>query len=214
MRTSARATCTLLVVSITLFPLQSKIPPQPSPPDTKQKYFPPGVFATSSRLDDSDGYRYAECLNAMGEPSLLQASRDPELEIYRFLWLRTFDHPMTIRVHIRPNGLNELSAVELSGQAGYDLGKISKRSSFKISETQLREFSEHLEKSHFWSLPTTEEHPNQVHLDGAEWILEGVKDGKYHVVVRWSPETGNDYRALCLSLLALSQLKVDPKEIY
>ena len=48
--------------------------------------------------------------------------------------------------------------------------------------------------------------------DGAQWILEGMKDGRYHVVDRWSPD-GGDYRAACLHLLKLSGLGVNPKGV-
>ena len=42
-----------------------------------------------------------------------------------------------------------------------------------------------VDQSHFWTSPT--ELPSRGR-DGAEWILEGVKDGRYRVVVRWCPD--------------------------
>src|SRR5262249_15394411 len=44
-------------------------------------------------------------------------------------------------------------------------------------------------------------------LDSDHWIVEGVKDGKYHVVDREEPE--GDFEALCLSLLELSGLDLE-----
>jgi len=39
----------------------------------------------------------------------------------------------------------------------------------------------------FWTLPSeVERPPNEVVLDGTEWSIEGVKDGKCHVVTRYS----------------------------
>ena len=48
-------------------------------------------------------------------------------------------------------------------------------------------------------------------LDGAQWIIEGLLNGNYHIVDRWSPEEGS-IRAIGLHFLKLSDLKVD--EIY
>lgn len=45
-------------------------------------------------------------------------------------------------------------------------------------------------------------------LDGAQWILEGVKEGRYHVVDRWTPQIG-DFREACLYLLKLSNPSID-----
>ncbi len=45
-------------------------------------------------------------------------------------------------------------------------------------------------------------------MDGSQWVLEGVRDGRYHVVDRWSPESGL-YRETCLILLRFSEIGVD-----
>ena len=50
--------------------------------------------------------------------------------------------------------------------------------------------------------------------DGAEWVIEGFKDGNYHGVSQWSPENGA-VRSLGLGLaLDLANLKIPSKEIY
>lgn len=40
------------------------------------------------------------------------------------------------------------------------------------------------------SATSSRENPGQreIRLDGAKWILEGVKDGKYRTVVCWCPD--------------------------
>jgi len=53
------------------------------------------------------------------------------------------------------------------------------------STDQLARFSSLLDQAHFWDAPT--DLPRRG-FDGAEWIMEGVKDGNYHVVVRWCPD--------------------------
>jgi len=56
-------------------------------------------------------------------------------------------------------------------------------------------------------------------VDGARWVLEGVKNGEYHVVDRWSPEAAGDkvassqeFARLCRYFLRLG--KVDVKNLY
>jgi hypothetical protein len=49
--------------------------------------------------------------------------------------------------------------------------------------------------------------------DGAEWILEGARDGRYHVVARLSPQDGT-YREACLYLLNLSKIEVEANWVY
>ena len=54
----------------------------------------------------------------------------------------------------------------------------------------------------------------EVHLDGAQWILEGVRNGKYHVVDRWSPEKGDPVRGIGILALKLGRFKIHSEEIY
>lgn len=65
-----------------------------------------------------------------------------------------------------------------------------------------------LENENFWELPTKKE---TLGFDGAQWVIEGLQDGKYHLVDRWTPESGS-IRKIGLFLLELSGLKV--KKIY
>ena len=37
-------------------------------------------------------------------------------------------------------------------------------------------------------MPSAEERTDGV--DGAQWLVEGIKDGRYHLVDRWSPTDG------------------------
>jgi hypothetical protein len=65
----------------------------------------------------------------------------------------------------------------------------------------------------FWELVTHEDSVDSG-PDGSQWIIEGTKDGKYHVVDRWSPK-GGPIRTLGLALaMDLGQMKIPSKEIY
>jgi hypothetical protein len=43
--------------------------------------------------------------------------------------------------------------------------------------------------------------------DGAQWVLEGVRLGTYHVVDRWSSR-GIPYRGAVLRLLELAEIEI------
>ncbi|MGH9780755.1 MAG: hypothetical protein ACRD33_02950, partial [Candidatus Acidiferrales bacterium] len=60
-----------------------------------------------------------------------------------------------------------------------------------VSGTEVTNLLKLLSAANFWKLPTEEQaHPGRMDLDGARWIVEGVQNGQYHIVDRWSPTKG------------------------
>jgi enterochelin esterase-like enzyme len=171
-----------------------------SPPDIDSKgvrYFPPETLG---------GSRF---LKIMGEPSISDANGTREFA-YRFLWRRTFHHPISVRIQ-KSGPSTVLRAVELDGAAGYYPGRVLKEVNKELSQPELEAALARLNKTGFWQMPIKDD--SRWGLDGATWILEGNQGGKYHVVTRWSPESG-DFRELCRYLVQLSGLAVPEKEIY
>ncbi|GMT49089.1 MAG: hypothetical protein IEMM0008_0628 [bacterium] len=175
-----------------------------------------GTKASSKKLDESyfpknkmgESYAkwYSKHLRKMNEP-ILYTVTNKKIEIYRFTWLRTFHHPIMIRVY-QSGKKSFLIAKELSGAGGYDPGEMKHNVKRQLHKKEWQNILTHVKRSSYWFLKTK---IDDLGLDGAQWIMEGVKKGKYHVVDRWSPEKGS-YRELCLYLLKLSGLKV--KRIY
>jgi hypothetical protein len=60
------------------------------------QYFPKSSL--DSRGRELKSQWYSSQLRALQEPSLLSLSKSPSAESYRFLWLRTFNHPIAIRL--------------------------------------------------------------------------------------------------------------------
>lgn len=164
----------------------------------KSGYFPKNIFDKRDRLDDFVNDWYETHLKAMDEKPLI-TNDNAGSEIYRFLWLRSFHHPVSIRVEINVNG-PMLHFKELGGAGGYEPGKPIKNISKKITQTEWCGFINKLKIARYWTMFPM--HKTQG-LDGAEWVLEGVKDGRYHLVSRWSPNNGN-YRNACIYLLHLA----------
>ena len=182
-----------------LFQEKPALRSQRLPSDVLKYYFPVGSLDASQ--PDSDEFRrewYSKHLHAMEEPSLSQGRGKADVA-YRFLWLRTFDHPISVRVE-KSGSTVSLYTVELDGKGGYDPGRILRKTQSTLSPADLERLTATLGKPEFWQQKALE--PG---LDGAEWILESVQDGRYQVTVQWSPQSG-EFRDVCLVFLDLAKL--------
>jgi len=176
-------------------------------------YFPKGAFSDDSNGDRFKAEWYSTHLKALNEPSLLQFASKPSLESYRFVWLRTFHHPVVVRLDIRADGVGELTAKVSNGAGGYKPGQIIQNVSRPLTREQTSMFLAQLGKDKFWELPSYE-NSGRGGNDGSQWIVEGVKDGKYHVVDRWTPSEG-PVRELGVTLaLGLAELKIPKDDLY
>lgn len=166
-----------------------------SPVDAKERYFAVRPLDSSQQLDDFRITWYSKHLTAMDEPSLWLG--DHKTETYRVLWLRTFHAPFVFRVTVRPDGTSELTTKKTDGLGGYDPGNIVTNKTTQIDRKETGTLVETLERTKFWNLPTNESALGGT--DGAQWIIEGVKDGKYHIVDRWGGGEINDWALLLMS---------------
>jgi len=180
----------------------------------QETYFPKNALADDSRSDQFKTYWYSHALKVLAEPSLLELAKNSSSESYRFLWLRTFHHPVAIRLDVRPDGTGALTKKVGSGSAGfpYTVRLVIENVSRPLTREQTQGFLAMLIRLGFWSLPS---HINdQTGTDGSQWVIEGVKEGKYHVVDRWSPDAGA-VRELGLSLaLEMAYMNVPKDELY
>jgi enterochelin esterase family protein len=146
----------------------------------------------------------------MGEP-VLSSGKEPSDFAFRFLWIRTFHHPIAVRIQ-RAGSSTILRGVELDGRGGYDWGKIVKEVNRELSPAEVETVLAELSKGGFWQMEPREDR-SRIGLDGATWILEGSQNGKHREVMRWCPKSG-DLRDICLSFLQLAGLTVPAEEIY
>jgi len=175
------------------------------------EFFESGLFHPEN--DDLDRFVrswYSKHLAAMEEPSLL-TSVSADTEIYRFLWLRTFHHPVAVRI-TRRAGATNLHGVQLDGAGGYDPGKITDRFDKPVSAEGWSRLQKQLDTMQFWTMPTRDESLG-VGADGAQWIIEGWRSGARHVTDRWTPPEG-PYRDTGLLFLELADFSFPKKEIY
>ena len=180
-----------------------------------QQYFPPGVLETASPAHGSEADWYARHLKAMHEPSLWELARNPNAEAYRFLWLRSFHHPIAVRLVVRSSGSGWINVRMTSGKGGYAPGRMVRDGVSWLTKSKTQSFLTALENMDFWGLRTQPvANDGIVGLDGAQWIVEGVKNGQYHVIDRFSPDTQAPVRAIGLLALKLGRLRVRSGDVY
>jgi hypothetical protein len=176
-------------------------------------YFPKGALSEDSWSDQFKANWYSHELKDLKEPSLT-ASNSPSAESYRFLWLRTFNNPVAIRLDLQPDGTGVLTTKVANGESGFFQVKkhLIQDVSRPLTREQVQEFLAQVKRANFWSLPSNVN--DQEGTDGSQWIIEGAKKGKYHVVDRWSPTEGA-IRKLGLSLtLGMAQMNVPKDQLY
>ena len=183
------------------------------PADKNPQYFPSGVFADGADDGDFRARWYAKHLRAMKEPVFSAPPMGTEPEVYRFLWLRTFHHPIAVRIASHEDGKADAIATMADGLGGYAPGKILSQASLVVDAAQVARVHDMVRATDFWSSPTELPRPGH-QFDGAEWILEGASNGRYHVVDRWSPRD-RAFRDLALYLVFdIAKFHIARDEIY
>jgi hypothetical protein len=101
-----------------------------------------------------------------------------------------------------------LSARRLGGQAGFDPGKLAEAKDIALSADDSKPLDVLIQNLNFFQFPTDD---GVIGVDGDEWILEGVSQGKYHVAQRWcaSEQHYNPQKRGLAAFLAFCKFLVD-----
>jgi hypothetical protein len=177
--------------------------------NSSEYFFPKSAFST--REGDDDEFTrtwYTKHLRAMSEPSL-SCGLAHEEDTYRFTWLRTFHHPISVKIS-RTKSQIRLEAKELSGAGGYEPGKILRKTNKILTSAQWQDVLSSVEKANFWN---DKPKVTSLGLDGAQWIYEARRGTTYRVIERWTPDDKN-YRNLGLTMIKLAGWSIAEKEIY
>jgi hypothetical protein len=182
------------------------------PTDSNVLYFPldSPISTSLDRLNKLNNEWYSKMLFALHEPVIFQSN--DSTEVFRFLWLRTFHNPISIRIN-NYNSKHILTLKISGGTGGFDAGKVIVDTSFYISKKEWDIFKSKVTKINFWNLSPTEILDEK---DGSQWVLEAKNRGIYHFVDRCSPnETRNkDFRDCCNFLISLSNIKLKVMDMY
>ena len=137
-------------------------------------YFPPDLPMSSF---------FSQYLAFVGEPSLLETSKNTNVVSYRLSWLGSqTGRVVAVRLIVNSDGSGEVISAVASG-----IPWVVRKWNNAVSASDLQRFLQLVEDGKFWSLRPTE-HNRGYGLDGTVWIVEGVRNGSYHCVYRWSPD--------------------------
>lgn len=166
-------------------------------------YFPENVFSDDKNVNDSRVKWYSKHLTALEEDSLWERSQSAGSVVYRFLSLPTWGNPTSITFTIRDDGRGILIVKNTDGQGGYEPGRLVGNQTIILDQARVNEIQDQFKKLNFWSLPAMAGVQGR---DGSRWIIEGVEEGRYHLVDRWFPGHGEFYDT-CLLLFEAAGLE-------
>lgn len=183
---------------------------------SSQYFFPPRSLGESLEKDTFTQTWYATQLRALEERSICCGRAHKPVTI-RFTWLRTFHHPISIRLEQSEYGGGwTLTTKEACGAGGYDPGRLIHKRVAKLKETDIAPVLNELRSgSEYWTMSSREppDPPEEgtitIRNDGAQWILEVADAHRYHFVDRWSPHSGV-VREVGLLLMGLTDQDFGP----
>jgi hypothetical protein len=151
-------------------------------------------------------YWYAEQLSALQEDPLCCGIVGKPVTV-RFTWIRSFDHPVSIRLERSTKGKWVLRTKVSDGVGGGNPGRLVTDTTREVADAEAAKIlSKVALGSEYWAMPPVVDDAGG--KDGAQWIVE-VLDGKnYHFVDRWSAE--GLIRELGMQFIDLSQHRLDP----
>jgi hypothetical protein len=126
-------------------------------------------------------------LSSLGEPSLLEAAKDPSILSYRLSYFTPVaTRAIVVRVVVNADGSGQITT------ATWSSGKLaeSKRAKDTVSAADVKQFLQLVEQVEFWSMPSTEQKNNggrtMYVLDGSWCMIEGARNGSFHYALRRS----------------------------
>lgn len=144
-------------------------------------YFPAGTF-TGPAADFVTRW-YSSDMYQLGEKPLWPPSAASE-RTYRFTYLGALSEPKSVALTILPDGSGQIRMTPAQESSDHS----NDEQFLTVSANDVSDFLGRLDKAHFWEMPTQSQHRG---LDGADWMMEGVRGGTYHIVVRWCPGSYN-----------------------
>jgi len=143
-------------------------------------YFPRDTFTGPGA--DLMTLWYSQVLYAFGEAPLWRDAHNAE-ETWRFTLMGAWGQSRTVTLSVHSSGAGSVR-LKWRDRDPNGVGKVQVADSVGISADQIHVFLETLKHAQFWNAPP--EIPDGG-FDGAEWVLEGVREGRYHLVSRWCP---------------------------
>ena len=143
-------------------------------------YFPIKKKTGDEGITAFEARWYGTALERMKEPKLPALTKGPSTVIYRLLILPNYSNPIAVRVN-KHGTIYRVSARRLDGRGGYDPGKLVESREVELSADDSKTLDGVIRDLNFLQLATDDD---VMIMDGDEWVLEGVSEGKYHLIQR------------------------------
>ncbi len=156
------------------------------------RYFPPHPF---TGVDSHVRVRwYSSAVYALQDKPLWPPA-SPSETVYRVLWMpsRFGDSSVTLTVGSDGRGQIEFKCTDRRRE------RVVEDTKHTATPEQVAELKAALNETRFWQTPTDQPPSSFLIEDGAFWVMEGVRDGKYHIVYDTSP--GQAVRATAAMML-------------
>ena len=182
------------------------------------KYFPQYTWEVNkdsliekilpNQFDTSAVKLFTEFLIKANEPILF--NQETTSEIYRFVWLRTFDEPIIIRLD-RKNNIYKITWKIFEGKAGYGIEGVKMHNKRALTSEEWFKFIDLLNSSTFGKKSFSRNiMPPE---DGSEWLLERINKKVYCAASANSPSKGPFYSA-CMYLIELTNITLNERDKY
>jgi len=181
------------------------------PEERVKSYFPIWDSKTKTGLSDCTAQYGTGLLQRVGEPCLRTPPKDCKKEVFRFTLLQSRGDHFCVRIDRQGEGFR-LWAKRVDVH-----GRILLEQKERLLGTSETAKTDQLLKAWDFFRMATQDKP--VGLDGTSWILEGLREGRYHAIEHWSPDVETKARGLtalyefCKFLIMNDGLKETPKNM-
>jgi len=170
-------------------------------------YFPRGSLGNESWPSSGARQFYSRLLYDLGEAPLIGAATSGQ-EAYRLIWAPSHQLPLIVRVSRGAAAANVVVRYQVLDPQSSEPknGRPLRR---PLTKEEWESVVRAIDDSDFWAMASALSSYN----DASDWILEGVRAGRYHAVRIQSPSDGK-FRVACVKLLRLAGVTLPEGEIY
>ncbi|MBI4658508.1 MAG: hypothetical protein HY735_06615 [Verrucomicrobia bacterium] len=168
-----------------------------------EAFFPPKTFDGDTSLQVLEGM-YAHVLKSLGERPLPPLAAERKHHVYRFTCVPSFEPQFCLVLTVHPDGSARLKRL-IRRVGSMPLRGTCPQGELVLGRQPVDRFVKMVEEQRLWLLKATE--PTEG-LDGSHWLIEAVRDGRYHLVERWSPRSSTALGRIGRDFSELAEWKV------
>src|SRR5262249_47014900 len=132
-------------------------------------------------------------------------------ESYRFLWIPSFDDPLSVRIERKGDKYRFRAAVLQNVMSSQQLPIVTKASEGNLTANDWARLKSAVGAADFWFVGKV---ATPSGLDGAGWYFEGRRGKTFTRFHRWSPDKGSSTFALGAAFISLSKIQAGKDGLY